>query len=102
MPHVSQVADGIRIHRSSRGHAVIRPRDLSMSDAVAVMAGARERPAEIAPSEGAALVQARADFPVVARPWRPPTSKGAAGEQPAALPRSCAPRLGGPVMNGME
>ena len=70
MSHVSRAADGSRIHRPSRGHAVIRPQDLSMSDAVAVMTGAREPPAEIALPEGAVLDQARADFPVAARPWR--------------------------------
>ena len=70
MLHVFQVADGIRIHRSSRGHPVIRPQDFSLSDAVAVTTGAREPPAEIALPEGVVSDQARADFPVAARPWR--------------------------------
>ena len=69
-PHVFQAVDGVRIHRTSRGHAVIRPQDFSLSDAVGVMTGARERPAEITLPEGAVLRQARADFPVAARPWR--------------------------------
>ena len=70
VPHVFQAVDGVRIHRLSRGHAVIRPQDFSLSDAVAVVIGAREPPAEIALPEGAVLEQARADFPVAARPWR--------------------------------
>ena len=53
MPHVFEVADRIHIHRLSRRHAVIRPQDFSMSDAVAIMTGAREPPAEVALPEGA-------------------------------------------------
>jgi fructose transport system ATP-binding protein len=48
MPHVFEVADRIHIHRLGRRHAVIRPDDYSMSDAVAIMTGAKEPPAEIA------------------------------------------------------
>ena len=55
MPHVFEVADRIHIHRLSRRHAVIRPREFSMSDAVAIMTGAKESPPEIALPEGAAL-----------------------------------------------
>ncbi len=45
MPHVFEVADRIHIHRLGRRHAVIRPGDFSMSDAVAMMTGAMEPPA---------------------------------------------------------
>ncbi|MEQ9606267.1 MAG: ATP-binding cassette domain-containing protein [Kiloniellaceae bacterium] len=55
MPHVFEVADRIHIHRLSRRHAVIRPQDFSMSDAVAIMTGAMEPPQEIALPEGAVL-----------------------------------------------
>ena len=55
MPHVFEVADRIHIHRLSRRHAVIRPQDFTMSDAVAIMTGAMEPPAEIALPEGAVL-----------------------------------------------
>lgn len=55
MPHVFEVADRIHIHRLSKRHAVIRPQDFSMSDAVAIMTGAMEPPAEIALPEGAVL-----------------------------------------------
>ena len=55
MPHVFEVADRIHIHRLSRRHAVIRPQDFSMSDAVAIMTGAKEPPVEIALPEGAVL-----------------------------------------------
>ena len=44
MPHVFEVADRIHIHRLGRRHAVIRPGDFSMSDAVAIMTGAMEPP----------------------------------------------------------
>ena len=44
MPHVFDVADRIHIHRLGRRHAVIRPKDFSMSDAVAIMTGAMEAP----------------------------------------------------------
>ena len=49
MPHVFEVSDRIHIHRLGKRHAVIRPEDYSMSDAVAMMTGAMEPPAEIAP-----------------------------------------------------
>lgn len=55
MPHVFEVADRIHIHRLSRRHAVIRPQDFSMSDAVAIMTGAMDPPPEIALPEGAVL-----------------------------------------------
>ena len=55
MPHVFEVADRIHIHRLSKRHAVIRPQDFSMSDAVAIMTGAMEPPADIALPEGAVL-----------------------------------------------
>ena len=45
MPHVFEVADRIHIHRLGRRIAVIRPRDHSMSDAVAIMTGAMPPPA---------------------------------------------------------
>ncbi len=48
MPHVFEVADRIHIHRLGRRHAVIRPKDFSMSDAVAIMTGAMEPPQELA------------------------------------------------------
>jgi fructose transport system ATP-binding protein len=45
MPHVFEVADRIHIHRLGRRHAVVRPSDVSMSDAVAIMTGALPPPA---------------------------------------------------------
>ena len=48
MPHVFEVADRIHVHRLGRRHAVIRPDDYSMSDAVAFMTGAKEPPPEAA------------------------------------------------------
>jgi fructose transport system ATP-binding protein len=44
MPHVFEIADRIHIHRLGRRHAVVRPRDISMSDAVAIMTGALAPP----------------------------------------------------------
>ncbi len=44
MPHVFEVADRIHIHRLGRRHAVIKPDDFSMSDAVAIMTGAMDPP----------------------------------------------------------
>jgi fructose transport system ATP-binding protein len=44
MPQVFEVADRIHIQRLGRRIAVIRPRDFSMSDAVAIMTGALEPP----------------------------------------------------------
>ena len=44
MPHVFEVADRIHIHRLGRRIAVIRPKDHSMSDAVAIMTGAMQPP----------------------------------------------------------
>ena len=48
MPHVFEVADRIHVHRLGRRAAVLRPQDCSMSDAVAIMTGAMEPPAESA------------------------------------------------------
>ncbi|MEP3279972.1 MAG: ATP-binding cassette domain-containing protein [Stappiaceae bacterium] len=44
MPHVFEIADRIHIHRLGRRHAVIDPKDFSMSDAVAIMTGAMDPP----------------------------------------------------------
>ncbi len=46
MPHVFEVADRIHVHRLGRRHAVIKPGDYTMSDAVAFMTGAKEPPPE--------------------------------------------------------
>ncbi len=46
MPHVFEVADRIHIMRLGRRIAVIRPGDHSMSDAVAIMTGAKAPPQE--------------------------------------------------------
>ena len=48
MPHVFEVADRIHIHRLGKRLAVIKPSDFTMSDAVALMTGAMEAPAELA------------------------------------------------------
>ena len=48
MPHVFEVADRIHIHRLGKRIAVIDPQQFSMSDAVAIMTGAMEPPAETA------------------------------------------------------
>jgi fructose transport system ATP-binding protein len=48
MPHVFEVADRIHIHRLGKRAAVIKPHDFTMSDAVAIMTGAMEPPAELA------------------------------------------------------
>ncbi|WP_137929711.1 ATP-binding cassette domain-containing protein [Mesorhizobium comanense] len=40
MPHVFEVADRIHIHRLGKRATVIKPRDVSMADAVAIMTGA--------------------------------------------------------------
>jgi len=45
MPHVFEIADRVHIHRLGRRVAVVRPSDMSMSDAVAIMTGAMEPPA---------------------------------------------------------
>ncbi|WP_337268160.1 ATP-binding cassette domain-containing protein [Oryzifoliimicrobium ureilyticus] len=44
MPHVFEVADRIHIHRLGKRLTVIRPKDYSMSDAVAFMTGAKPAP----------------------------------------------------------
>ncbi len=46
MPHVFEVADRIHIHRLGKRACVIRPKDFSMSDAVAIMTGAIQPPQE--------------------------------------------------------
>jgi fructose transport system ATP-binding protein len=46
MPHVFEVADRIHIHRLGRRLVVIKPKDYTMSDAVAFMTGAKTPPAE--------------------------------------------------------
>ena len=46
MPHVFEVADRIHIHRLGRRLAVIDPTKYTMSEAVALMTGALEAPAE--------------------------------------------------------
>ncbi len=48
MPHVFEVADRIHIHRLGKRAAVIKPRDFSMADAVAIMTGAMDPPEELA------------------------------------------------------
>ena len=45
MPHVFEVADRIHIHRLGKRHAVVDPKKISMSDAVAIMTGAMAPPA---------------------------------------------------------
>ena len=47
MPHVFEVADRIHIHRLGKRLCVINPKDYTMSDAVALMTGAKEPPAEV-------------------------------------------------------
>ncbi len=47
MPHVFEVADRIHVHRLGRRLTVIDPKEYSMSDAVALMTGAKE-PDEVA------------------------------------------------------
>ena len=42
MPHVFEIADRIHVHRLGKRIAVIKPSDYSMSDAVAIMTGARK------------------------------------------------------------
>ena len=44
MPHVFEVADRIHIHRLGKRHAVVDPKSISMSDAVAIMTGAMAPP----------------------------------------------------------
>jgi fructose transport system ATP-binding protein len=46
MPHVFEVADRIHIHRLGRRACIIRPKDHTMSDAVAIMTGAMKPPEE--------------------------------------------------------
>jgi fructose transport system ATP-binding protein len=48
MPHVFEVADRIHVHRLGRRLTVVDPKRCSMSDAVAMMTGAMEPPAEMA------------------------------------------------------
>ncbi len=44
MPNVFEIADRVHIHRLGRRIAQVRPSELSMSDAVAIMTGAMEPP----------------------------------------------------------
>jgi fructose transport system ATP-binding protein len=44
MPHVFEIADRIHIHRLGKRHAVVSPKSITMSDAVAIMTGAMEPP----------------------------------------------------------
>ncbi len=46
MPHVFEVCDRIHIHRLGRRLCTVDPKKISMSDAVAMMTGAMEPPAE--------------------------------------------------------
>lgn len=46
MPHVFEVADRIHIHRLGRRIAVVSPDECTMSDAVAIMTGAKEAPSD--------------------------------------------------------
>ncbi len=46
MPHVFEIADRIHVHRLGRRLCVIKPKDYTMSDAVAFMTGAKEPPKE--------------------------------------------------------
>jgi fructose transport system ATP-binding protein len=46
MPHVFEVADRIHIHRLGRRLCVVNPKEISMSDAVALMTGAKKPPEE--------------------------------------------------------
>ena len=44
MPHVFEVADRVHIHRLGKRLCVVKPKDYSMLDAVALMTGAKEAP----------------------------------------------------------
>jgi fructose transport system ATP-binding protein len=46
MPHVFEVADRIHVHRLGKRLCVIDPKKQSMADAVALMTGAKQPPAE--------------------------------------------------------
>jgi fructose transport system ATP-binding protein len=48
MPHVFEVADRVHIHRLGRRIAVVDPKSISPSDAVAIMTGAQEPPRDSA------------------------------------------------------
>ena len=52
MPHVFEVADRIHIHRLGRRLCVVKPEDCSMSDAVALMTGAKGADALQQPADG--------------------------------------------------
>ncbi|PWQ97624.1 ATP-binding cassette domain-containing protein [Leucothrix pacifica] len=47
MPHVFEVADRIHIHRLGKRCAVVDPKTISMSDAVAIMTGAMDPPNDV-------------------------------------------------------
>ena len=46
MPHVFEVADRVHVHRFGRRLCVLDPKRYTMADAVAVMTGATEPPAD--------------------------------------------------------
>jgi fructose transport system ATP-binding protein len=46
MPHVFEIADRIHIQRLGKRACIVNPKTISMSDAVAVMTGAKS-PAEL-------------------------------------------------------
>ena len=46
MPHVFELADRIHVHRLGRRLCTVRPEDCTMSDAVALMTGAKAPPGE--------------------------------------------------------
>ncbi len=48
LPHVFEVADRIHVHRLGKRLCVINPKEHTMSDAVALMTGAKEPPKELA------------------------------------------------------
>lgn len=45
MPHVFEICDRIHVHRLGKRAAVVKPGEISMSDAVAIMTGALQVPA---------------------------------------------------------
>lgn len=47
MPHVFEIADRIHIHRLGKRLCVVNPKDISMSDAVALMTGAKAPEAQM-------------------------------------------------------
>jgi fructose transport system ATP-binding protein len=49
MPHVFEVADRIHVHRLGKRLCVVKPDDVTMSDAVAFMTGAKKPPEDAVP-----------------------------------------------------